>query len=302
MQVACRLVEYQNGGRAETPTPSLRRMCSGYVVETGDDVIVFDHGFGAHHRLLELGIPATKVSHLFLTHLHYDHCGDYARLVLTLWDQGAGKLPELSVFGPPPLTQFSAALLGESGAFNSDLVARTSDNCSLRIFEARGGVLPRLRPRPRLTELAPGATVKENGWTLEVSEARHFHPSLNCLAYRLTTSAGTFVYSGDSGPCEGIRKLARNYDVLVHMCHYISGTQLSDGFAESCMGHMELATLAQQIGARNLVTTHITEQFDRPGVRERVIAEMSAVFRGNLFFGEDLMEIPLAPPSLEKLM
>jgi ribonuclease BN (tRNA processing enzyme) len=120
-----------------TPTPSLRRMCSGYVVETGDDVIVFDHGFGAHHRLLELGIPATKVSHLFLTHLHYDHCGDYARLVLTLWDQGAGKLPELSVFGPPPPTQFSAALLGESGAFNSDLVARTSDNCSLRIFEAR---------------------------------------------------------------------------------------------------------------------------------------------------------------------
>ncbi|HTC98288.1 MAG TPA: MBL fold metallo-hydrolase [Bradyrhizobium sp.] len=285
-----------------TPTPSLRRMCSGYVVETGDDVIVFDHGFGAHHRLLELGIPATKVSHLFLTHLHYDHCGDYARLVLTRWDQGAGKVPELSVFGPTPLTQFSAALLGESGAFNSDLVARTSDDCSLRIYEARGGVLPRLRPRPHLTELAPGAVVKERGWTLEVSEARHFHPALNCLAYRLTTAAGTFVYSGDSGPCEAIRKLARNCDVLVHMCHYISGTQLSDGFAESCMGHMELATLARDVGVRNLVTTHITEQFDKPGVRERVIGEMSAVFKGNLFFGEDLMEIPLSPPALEKLM
>ena len=281
-----------------TPTPSLRRMCSGYVVETGDDVIVFDHGFGAHHRLLELGIPATKVSHLFLTHLHYDHCGDYARLVLTRWDQGAGKVPELSVFGPTPLTQFSAALLGESGAFNSDLVARTSDDCSLRIYEARGGVLPRLRPRPHLTELAPGAVVKERGWTLEVSEARHFHPALNCLAYRLTTAAGTFVYSGDSGPCEAIRKLARNCDVLVHMCHYISGTQLSDGFAESCMGHMELATLARDVGVRNLVTTHITEQFDKPGVRERVIGEMSAVFKGNLFFGEDLMEIPLSPPAL----
>jgi len=43
-----------------TPTPSMRRMCSGYVIETGEDVIVFDHGFGAHHRLLELGIPATR--------------------------------------------------------------------------------------------------------------------------------------------------------------------------------------------------------------------------------------------------
>lgn len=285
-----------------TPTPSLRRMCSGYVVETGDDVIVFDHGFGAHHRLLELGIGATKVSHLFLTHLHYDHCGDYARLVLTRWDQGAGRVPELLVYGPPPLKQMSDALLGERGAFNSDLMARTSDDCSLRIYEARGGILPRLRPNPTLTELAPGAVIKDEEWTLEVSEARHFQPYLSCLAYRLTTAAGSFVYSGDSGPCEGIRKLAQNCDVLVHMCHYISGTQLSDGFAESCMGHMELARLAQDSGVRNLVTTHITEQFDKPGVRERVIAEMGAVFKGNLFFGEDLMEIPLLPPLPDKLM
>ena len=85
-----------------TPTPSLRRMCSGYVVEIGDDVIVFDHGFGAHHRLLELGIPPTKVTHFFCSHLHYDHMGDYPRLLLTRWDQGAGKIPELKVYGPPP--------------------------------------------------------------------------------------------------------------------------------------------------------------------------------------------------------
>jgi len=41
-------------------------MCSGYVVEIENDVIVFDHGFGAHHRLLELGIQAAQVSH-FIT-------------------------------------------------------------------------------------------------------------------------------------------------------------------------------------------------------------------------------------------
>jgi ribonuclease BN (tRNA processing enzyme) len=234
--------------------------------------------------------------------LHYDHCGDYARLVLTRWDQGAGKVPELPVYGPPPLKQMNAALLGDSGAFNPDLVARTTDDCSLNIYEARGGVLPRLRPRPTITELAPGAVIEANGWTVEVSDARHFQPHLTCLAYRLKTSAGTFVYSGDSGPCAGIRKLAENCDVLVHMCHYISGTQLSDEFAESCMGHMELARLAADIGVRNLVTTHITEQFDKPGVRERVIAEMGSVFKGNLFFGEDLMEIPLTAPSLDKLM
>jgi len=36
-----------------TPTPSLKRMSSGYLVTVGDDTILFDHGTGAHHRYLE---------------------------------------------------------------------------------------------------------------------------------------------------------------------------------------------------------------------------------------------------------
>ena len=285
-----------------TPTPSLRRMCSGYVVEAGDDVIVFDHGFGAHHRLLQLGIAAQKVTHLFFTHLHYDHCGDYARLVLTRWDQGAGHHPELLVFGPPPLARMTDQLFSEDGVFGPDLTARTRHECSLDIYRARGGALPRLRPAPVVKELSDGDVVHGNGWTIKTATAEHFRPYLVCYGYRLETSTGTFVYSGDSGPAPGIRELAQGADVLVHMCHYISNTQLSAQFAESCMGHMELAALAQESGVRNLVATHITEQFDRPGVRERVIGEMSRMYSGNLFFGEDLMEIPVENPAPDKLM
>src|ERR1017187_2174977 len=85
-----------------TPTPSLRRMSSGYVISCGTDLIVFDHGFGAHHRLLELGYRARDVTPLFLSHLHYDHIGDVPRLLLTRWDQGAGQIDELQICGPPP--------------------------------------------------------------------------------------------------------------------------------------------------------------------------------------------------------
>jgi ribonuclease Z len=285
-----------------TPTPSLRRMCSGYVVETGQDVIVFDHGFGAHHRLLELGIPATSVTHLFLSHLHYDHCGDYPRLLLTRWDQGAGQVPELAVFGPSPLRRMTEQLFTEEGVFGPDLTARTRHECSLGIYQARGGTLPRLFPNPAVTEMRAGESVRQGEWTVEATAAHHFQPYLITLGFRLTTPTGTFVYSGDSGPSAGIRALAEKCDVLVHMCHYISGTQLNDGFAESCMGHMELATMAQDAQVRNLVIGHVTEQFDKPGMRERIIGEMSRVYTGNLFMGEDLMEIPLGGPSAMKLM
>ena len=64
---------------------------------------------------------------------------------------------------------------------------------------------------------------------------------------------------------------------------------------------LELARLGQDAGVRNLVASHITEQMDVPGVKERLIREMSAIYSGNLFFGEDLMEIPVRPPAARKL-
>ena len=83
---------------AGTPSPSLERQSSGYLIEVGTDLIVWDHGPGAHHRLIESGHRAIDVTHAFFTHLHYDHCMDYGRLVLQRWDQGAGRIPELQVW------------------------------------------------------------------------------------------------------------------------------------------------------------------------------------------------------------
>jgi ribonuclease BN (tRNA processing enzyme) len=97
-------------------------------------------------------------------------------------------------------------------------------------------------------------------------------------------------------------KLARGCDVLVHMCHYLSGTQLNAEFAQSCMGHMELARLGTEANVKTIVLTHVTEQIDQPGVRERVLREMAEVYKCNLIFGEDLMEIPARAPAAAKLM
>ncbi len=285
-----------------TPTPSLRRMCSGYAVDVGKDLILFDHGFGSHHRMLEAGIRATEVTHLFLSHLHYDHCGDYPRLVLTRWDQGAGQIPELKVYGPPPLAAMTGQLFGSAGVFGPDLTSRTQHECSLGIYTARGGVLPRRVPAPEVSELKPGEVVSDGTWRATVAAAAHFQPYLTSYGFRLDTPEGSLVYSGDSGPCASIAKLARDCDVLVHMCHYLSNTQLNADFAKSCMGHLELARLGAEANVKNLVITHVTEQIDKPGVRERVIKEMSAIYKGNLFFGEDLMEIPVGSPSAAKLL
>ena len=284
-----------------TPTPSLKRMSSGYLVRVADDVLLFDHGPGAYHRMMEAGVSATEVSHLFLSHLHYDHCLDYARLVLTRWDQAAARIPELKVFGPSGTVQMSERLIGDAGVFDPDLRARTEHPLSLTIYHARGGAGARPRPAPLVAELAPGEVVQTPHWTLSCASVRHVQPYLHCYGYRLETADGVFVYSGDTGPCKAMERLARGADVLVNMCHYLSGTELGPEFAEGCMGHLELAELGAAAQVKNLVISHVTEQMDRPGVRERILREMGARYRGNLIFGEDLMSIPLGEPIPAKL-
>jgi ribonuclease Z len=61
------------------------------------------------------------------------------------------------------------------------------------------------------------------------------------------------------------------------------------------MGHLELAGLGHRENVKNLVVSHVLEQMDVPGVRERLILEMTEIYKGNLFFGGDLMEIPVPP-------
>jgi ribonuclease BN (tRNA processing enzyme) len=284
-----------------SPTPSLRRACSGYLVRVGSDVILFDHGFGAHHRLLELGVAATEVTHAFFSHHHYDHIGDYPRLLLTRWDQGAGRVPELDVYGAPGIGAITQRLIADDGVFGPDLISRTRNQASLDVYRARGGEGERARPAPRVHELAPGQVVEGSGWTVRSVEVHHFAPHLVSYGYRLDAGHRSFVYSGDTGPCRALAALAQECDVLVHMCHYMSGTELSETFAAFTMGHREVAELAQAARVRSLVLSHVTTQFDRPGMRERVLRDICEIYRGDVYFGEDLMEIPFTSPSAAKL-
>ena len=282
-----------------TPTPSLKRMSSGYLVETASRKILFDFGPGSYHRMLEAGVKPVEVTDIFFTHLHYDHCLDYIRLLMTRWDQGAGKIPELNVYGPAHTARMTDLII--NGVFAPDLEARTELPMSQAVFVARGGTLPRAKPKPLVREIRSGEVVEGDGFRVKAHSVIHAQPILECFGYRLEAEGASFAYSGDAGPCKAMQQLAQDCDVLVHMCHFISGTALNAEFNKRNMGHLELAGLGRDANVKNLVASHITEQMDVPGVKERLIREMSEIYRGNLFFGEDLMEIPTGVPGPRKL-
>src|SRR5262245_62090868 len=281
-----------------TPAPSLQRAGSGYLVEVGSDRIVMDHGPDAHHRLLESGRRAVDVSHAFFTHLHYDHCMDYGRLVLQRWDQGADRIPDLQVFGPPPIRRMTDQLFGEDGVYGPDIRARTEHASSVDVFKARGGTVPRKRPAPSVREIHAGDVIQGNGWKVTVGHAQHVQPYLECLALRLDAPDGSVCYTGDSGLSDDIVALAKGCDVLIHMNHYFSGTAPSPAYRAACGNHKDNAIVARKAGVKTLVLTHLLAQIDEPRVREQIVHEIQQEFTGKVVWGEDLMELTFAVPNI----
>lgn len=275
-----------------TPAPSKKRQSSGYLVEVGDETIVLDHGPGAHHRLIEGGFRSTDVTRALFTHLHYDHCMDYARLVLQRWDIGAGKVPDLKVYGPRPLKRMTEGLFGEGGVYEDDVRARTQHQASLDVFQARGGELPRRPPNPIVREVSPGDEIEGHGWRATVGESSHMQPFLHCYGYRIESESASLCYAGDSGGVrDSVIALARKADILIHMMHLASGTEPSRQFRESTGAHTDVAETARRAEVGALVLTHFTPHIDTPGTRERLITEMAEIYRGPIIWGEDLMTL-----------
>lgn len=274
-----------------TPAPSLTRRGSSYVVKVAGQILVFDHGQGAGTRLMEAGIRPETVDRLFLTHLHYDHMADYPALLLQNWDFGAGRL---SVCGPSPIGRVTERLVGEDGIFGPDIRARVEHPASKAVYASRGGTGSRQRPAPSVREVGPGDVIDGKGWRVTVGAARHVQPQLECLAYRLESDGRSIVFGGDSGGVfEPLRDLTRGADILIHMCHFLNGTEPDEAFRSSCGGHEDAAELARQAGVGTLVLTHFPPSLDAPGVQERIAREAGEVFGGPVVLGRDLMRVPL---------
>lgn len=285
-----------------SPVPSLKRASAGYMVQTGGDVILIDHGPGTFQRMMQAGVSATDVSHVFFSHLHFDHCLDFVRLFLHRWDISPPDTPKLKVFGPPGLNHFVERLFGEDGAFKFDLTARTNHANSLNIYKGRGGTPPRPWPEAEITEVAETDVIEGTGWSIRLANVPHHQPYLVCYGVRFEADGGVFAYSSDitlpaeKSPAKPLYALAQDADLLVHYLNSFNvARELAPGepAAASRTKQQAIGELARDCDVKTLVTSHHGPLIDTDGVRERVIADIAAVYDGRLVWGEDLMSFEI---------
>lgn len=269
-----------------TPTPTRTRFGTCYVFHIGHEFLMFDCGPAATHKMVKMGLFPTQIDYLFFSHHHFDHNADYPCFLLCRWDQGAGREKPLQVWGPPPTAWITDHLIGPTGAFHHDWRARVGHRGSQEIFVKRGGTLPRPEPHAMVKDIDSGQVIKQDLWRVTTTRTQHIEPWMPTLAYRVDYDGGSIVFTGDTGTCSSVIELAKGADTLLIHCWDHQET-MRENEASMITGTIEAAEFAREAGVKRMIIAHQGPNLDRPGSKEKAIADMVSIFDGQIIFSEE---------------
>jgi ribonuclease BN (tRNA processing enzyme) len=276
------------------PVACPERYGSAFVLDVAGGLTLVDCGPATTWKIARAGLRPTHVQHVFFTHHHYDHNADFPCFALTRWDESKGTEPPLEVFGPPPTEAFVEALLGERGAFAIDWKSRIEHPASHACHRQRGGVMPRPAPAMRVRDVGPGRVAETPSWPARAVRVHHVEPTMISLAYRFDTDEGSVVFAGDCGDCPELRELASGADTLVLACTHFGSLEMDRAITDVITGTREVASIAEQSGTRRVVLTHMSPGFERPGMRERAVAEVARSFGGEILCPDEHATVSLS--------
>jgi ribonuclease BN (tRNA processing enzyme) len=124
------------------------------------------------------------------------------------------------------------------------------------------------------------------------------------LAYRFDTPSGSVVFSGDTGPCDNVVRLAQGADYLVHevidvgfIANLVTKMPNRDNIikhlTESHTSPEDAGRIAARAGVQTLVLSHLVPG-DSEIAEDKWEARARAEFDGNVICGVDLDQFALA--------
>ena len=271
-----------------TPTPSPNRFGSSYVVQAGQDYLMFDCGPATTHKLAKMGLRSIQIDYLFFTHHHFDHNIDYPCFLLTRWDQSIGEENQLQVYGPSPTHELTERLIGEHGAFSLDWKARVGHPMSQATHIHRGGSLPRRTPHVMAKDIGPGVVCSANDWEVLAGPADHIHPFMGSLSYRINTTGHSIVISGDTRKSQRFIEFARGADTLLMMCIHHQEYLDSNPIGTGTTGTTAAASIASEAGVKRLVLVHQGFDLVSAESKGRALADIASIYQGEIVWGEEL--------------
>jgi ribonuclease BN (tRNA processing enzyme) len=103
------------------PNPDPERFGPSMAITVNNSLYLIDCGVGVVRRVVAAGVSVSKITHVFLTHLHSDHTIGYPDVILT--PGVIGREGPLEVYGPKGLRDMTNNIMA---AYKLDIQERVS--------------------------------------------------------------------------------------------------------------------------------------------------------------------------------
>jgi ribonuclease BN (tRNA processing enzyme) len=237
-----------------TSYPDPNRVQSGILVETENESILLDIGSGILHRLTQVGHNLDRISSVFISHFHIDHCSDFLTLCQSIWLTGTRRT--LNLYGPPFVIEWLHSL---HKAF------------------------PYLSEKVIINPIALHENGKIKLEKLTVENTPTVHGKTDTRAFRIESEGTIFVYSSDTAPCHKFNSFASNVDILVHECNWLDGTHPKGVHTAPS----ELKHIMEEVVPTKLILTHLSPEVVQN--KKEVLEIIGIKTETEVIMAEDLM-------------
>jgi ribonuclease BN (tRNA processing enzyme) len=218
--------------------------------------ILFDSGPGTLQTMIRYGVTYLDIDHIFYTHFHPDHTLDLVSILFACRNSRNPRKEPLTIVGPAGFEDFYKKVIA---LYGSVIEPQTYSIIFKECSES---------------EIYLDTLKVRSGKTVHTDES---------VAFRVETRQGeAFVYSGDTGACDGIKELAKGADVLVLECSTPDGMEAKGHLSPSTAG-----MIAAHARPGRLILSHMFPICDN----YPILRQCRARYKGKVLLARDGMRI-----------
>jgi ribonuclease BN (tRNA processing enzyme) len=255
------------------PNPDPERFGPSIAITANNSLYLIDCGVGVARRVVGAGVSVSKITHVFLTHLHSDHTIGYPDVILT--PGVIGREGPLEVYGPKGVRDMTSNIMA---AYKLDIQERVS------------GLEPAVKDWYDVNpyEIEEGVVYSDDN--VQVEAFRVDHGSMEAYGYKFIVPDRTIVISGDTRPSENLIKHAEGCDVLIHEVYSAEGLkkrtrEWREYHSSVHTSTLELAAIAAKVKPKLLILYH---QLFMKQSEEEMVGEITEHYDGRVISGDDL--------------
>ena len=285
--------------------PTTRHFPTSQVLNVRDKLFMIDCGEGAQLQFRKSRLKFSRLNHIFISHLHGDHCFGLLGLISTL--NLLGRTADLHIYSPNGLEELMAPMLA---FFNREMTYRLffhpfETKEATQIYEDRSLTVSTIPLRHRipccgfLFAEKPGLNhiVREmvDYYQVPLYELNRIKNGADYVTpegelvpnSRLTRPAAParrYAYCSDTLPLASVREQVRGVDLLFHEGTFAeeAAPRARETFHTTAA---QAATLAREAGVRRLVIGHFSARYEDESL---LLQEASRIFPGTVLARETL--------------